>query len=416
MLSDFFTGAIHQTARRGRQISAILASEGGRGLKNRLRRFAFEKLRPKSVVWEVFPEDVIAADLTSGIASSPRPLRDKEPISVNWIATPAAPGSGGHTTLFRMVNYLERNGFRNTVYLYDVYKGDHQYYTDILRSAYGVTCAIRSYKDGLDNAHAVVASSWPTAYAAYNSKSDGARFYFVQDYEPSFYPASTNNLLAENTYRMGFHGITAGRWLSEKLAADFGMECHHFDFGCDTSRYQRTNDGPRNGIAFYSRSTTPRRGVELCLLALEIFAQRNPGIELHFYGDEIAEMPFKFVNHGTVSPARLNEIYNQSFAGLNLSLTNVSLVPHEMLAAGCIPVVNEARHNRIVLNNDHVCYAEPTPHALAQALEQIVRNPEFQSVSRAASESVSSVSWDAAGAAVANAISEVVRLRAPRSA
>lgn len=38
-------------------------------------------------------------------------------------------------------------------------------------------------------------------------------------------------------------------------------------------------------------------------------------------------------------------------AGLTLSLTTVSLVPLEMLAAGFIPVVNDADHSRIVLAN-----------------------------------------------------------------
>ena len=48
-----------------------------------------------------------------------------------------------------------------------------------------------------------------------------------------------------------------------------------------------------------------------------------------------------------------------------LSATNVSLVPHEMLAAGCIPVVNDAEHNRMVLDNAHVAYAPATPFELA---------------------------------------------------
>ena len=97
----------------------------------------------------------------------------------------------------------------------------------------------------------------------------------------------------------------------------------------------------------------------------------------------MGDLPFKFVNHGLVTPAKLNEIYNRCFAGLSLSLTNVSLVPHEMLAAGCIPVVNDADHNRMVLDNPHVRYAAPTPHSLAAALEAVVNMPDFEAVSKA---------------------------------
>jgi hypothetical protein len=105
-----------------------------------------------------------------------------------------------------------------------------------------------------------------------------------------------------------------------------------------------------------------------------------------------------------VTPARLNEIYNLCFAGLSLSLTNVSLVPYEMLASGCIPVVNDAVHNRMVLDNPHIRYAPLTPHSLAAALEAVVTMPDFEEVSKLAAESVASASWDDAGAAVDSAL------------
>jgi hypothetical protein len=42
-----------------------------------------------------------------------------------------------------------------------------------------------------------------------------------------------------------------------------------------------------------------------------------------------------------------------------------------MLAAGCIPIVNDAEHNRVVLDYPHVRYTPATPHALAAALEVV---------------------------------------------
>ena len=71
-----------------------------------------------------------------------------------------------------------------------------------------------------------------------------------------------------------------------------------------------------------------------------------------------------------------------------------------MLAAGCIPVVNEAVQNRIVLDNPFVRYAPPYPQALAAELEALVATPDFDSLSEAAAGSVRSVTWDDAGAAV----------------
>lgn len=85
-------------------------------------------------------------------------------------------------------------------------------------------------------------------------------------------------------------------------------------------------------------------------------------------------------------------------------MSNVSLVPHEMLASGCIPVVNDAEHNRIVLDNDHVRYAQPDPHALARALGDLVTDPTHRQLAERAAASVTGASWDDAGAAVEAAL------------
>jgi hypothetical protein len=267
----------------------------------------------------------------------------------------------------------------------------------------------------MKDAHGVIATCWPTAYAAFNASCSGKRFYFIQDYEPYFYPVGANSALAETTYRMGFHGITAGRWLSEKLTREFGMDTDWFPFGCDTTRYRFDANSQRSGVAFYARAGTPRRAVEIGLLALELFSKRQPEIELHLFGQPMGSLPFKFTNHGLVSPDKLNQIYNRSFAGLSLSLTNVSLVPHEMLACGCTPVVNEADHNRIVLDNPHVRYAALLPHALAETLEAIVTMPNIGHAAQRAADSVKSTSWDIAGAAVDTAIRNAIVADAARS-
>jgi hypothetical protein len=389
-----------QLDRRVRQVSNIMLHDGYGAFVIRLRSKLSDWIKPKGFTWHVFPDDVLLANLAQPTVITVPPLGGGTPIAVNWIVGPAGPGSGGHTTIFRMINYLQRVGYDNRVYFYDPYGGDEKYYESVARTHYGVTCRIKKFGHDMADAHAVVATHWPSAYALYNARSAGKRFYFVQDYEPSFYPVGTNSALAESTYRMGFHGITAGRWLTEKLGAEFGMTSDWFPFGCDTSRYRFNASSKRNGVAFYARAGTPRRAVELGLLALEVFAKSCPNLELHLFGEDLGPLPFKYTNHGLVTPEKLGGIYNQCLAGLTLSLTNVSLVPHEMLACGCIPVVNDADHNRMVLDNPHVRYAPLFPHALADALREIVTMSDFQSASRQAAASVSSTSWDSAGAAI----------------
>src|SRR6185295_4097790 len=146
----------------------------------------------------------------------------------------------------------------NRVYFYNIYGADHQYYESILRSFYGFHGFVGPPDNEMEDAHAVVATAWPTAYAAFNSCCSGKRFYFVQDYEPYFYPVGGVSLLAENTYRMRFHAITAGRWLAKKLSNEFDMQADAFDFGCNTQIYNRSETCQRSGIIFYARREATR--------------------------------------------------------------------------------------------------------------------------------------------------------------
>lgn len=393
--------ALNQAARRGRQLTNIWAEEGHRGITARVRTSVANWVRPKRVDWPVLPEDVLGADLNRPSHVSKSRISSGESISVNWVETPAGPGSGGHSTFFRIIKYLDKAGYDNRIFFYHVHRADHKYFEGVAREHYGFTGTIGDIHDGMRDAHAVVATSWSTAYPVFNAACAGKRFYFVQDFEPYFDPVGAYNVIAENTYRMGFHGITAGAWLAQKLTREYGMQTDSFPFGCDTSVYRHDPACRRSAVAFYVRTGTPRRGTELGLLALELFAKRHPQVQIHLFGERLEDLNFKCINHGVVRPAKLNEIYNQCLAGLCLSFTNLSLVPYEMLAAGCIPIINDAEHNRVVLGeNPHVRYSLPTPHALAAALEDLMRTPDSSALSLMAAESVKSTTWDQAGAAV----------------
>jgi hypothetical protein len=397
------TGA--EVRRRYRQVHRVWVEQGTQGVQDWLQRAIADRIAPTSTPLEVRPADVLSADIRVRRSWPPIPCDGKGPLVVNWVMAPPGAGSGGHTTIFRLIEYLERTGNVCRVYLYDVYGGDAAYYSRRVRREFPrFNGEIQDVMDGMADAHAVMATAWPTAYPVFNDRCRGTRFYLVQDFEPWFYPLGARNIFAEQTYRMGFHAITAGRFLAQKLSADYGMVADSFDFGCD-STYQILNpDGRRDAIVFYAKPDTPRRAFELGVMALQLFAERHPNITIHFYGSRIGKLPFAFEDHGLLRPSELNRIYNRCFAGLSLSMTNVSLVPHEMLAAGCIPVVNEAEHNRIVLDNPFVRYACPTPHALADALSEVVTTKDFATLAATAAASMSSASWEEAGRVVEQSI------------
>ena len=68
--------------------------------------------------------------------------------------------------------------------------------------------------------------------------------------------------------------------------------------------------------------------------------------------------------------SELSDIYNQCSAGLVLSLTNMSLLPLELLSSGTIPVVNDAENNRLVSDNENIHYIEASLLSLANGLSE----------------------------------------------
>jgi glycosyltransferase involved in cell wall biosynthesis len=403
-------------AQRMRQTGRLLRMEGADGVAARLRvRAALRLAPPGTEKLPITREDLLGAAAVAADGwrlPAPLPVVADEPLTVAWVCTAPSAGSGGHTTMFRMVSALEQAGHTCIVYLLDRHGWDLADHVRTVRTWWPwVQAEVRHLDAGIEDAHAIVATGWVTAYPVLASRARGARLYLVQDFEPSFAPAGSESLMAEATYRFGFHGVTAGRWLAEVLRRDYDMPADHFDFGCDLERYRlEAPAGGRTGVCYYCRPSTPRRAYELAVMALDLFAAQHPEIDIHFYGEPAGRLPFAATDHGLLSPEALNQLYNRCVAGLVLSATNVSLVPHELLASGCIPVVNDADHNRLVLDNDHVVYAGATPFELAGALSRVVERSvaERDVAARQAAASVQGSSWDDAGAAVERIVRTVV--------
>lgn len=393
----------------------LLQREGYSGVVRRLRSRASTFISPAgSARIPIARGDLVrAAEIASSGWRLPPPLELSagEPLQVAWLCIPPREGGGGFTTLFRLAASLEQAGNRCTIYMHDRHGWSLEQHRRTIRSWWPWLGAdIRDAAAGIDDAHAIVATSWETAYPVLSSPARGARLYLVQDFEPLFYAAGSNALLAEATYRFGFHGLTAGRWLAQLLERDYAMTADSFDFGCDLGKYWLNDAGERTGVCLYARPSAPRRAFELAVAALDLFAKRHPEIDIHLYGESVRGLPFATIDHGLLTPEQLNGLYNRCIAGLVLSATNVSLVPYEMLAAGCIPVVNDAEHNRVVLDNAEVAYAQATPFDLANALSALVERPasERSTAATTAAASVQGASWDDAGTVVARVIREVV--------
>lgn len=302
--------------------------------------------------------------------------------TVNWVVPPWGFGSGGHLNIFRFVHYLEKEGFDCRI----VVVGEPQ--------PLSVEQARKQINDwffalrgevflGIDSAppaNITIATSWQTAYYVRNFLSTVHRCYFVQDFEPSFYAAGSEYAWAEDTYRFGFFGITAGTWLKNKLATEFGMSTEAFGFSFDHDLYtQRKRREPEiRRIFFYARPPTQRRAFEMGMLVLNEVNRRLPAVKVVFAGWDISDchIPFEHLNAGVVGLDDLPDLYSQCDVALVLSFTNLSLLPLELMACGTPVVSNRAPCTEWLLNEGNARLAAPTVEALADALCTVLEDPE----------------------------------------
>lgn len=352
----------------------------------------------------VRPEDAVAVDWTLAPSFATDPPEPKTThVKTAWIISPPGRSSGGHQNAFRFMDFLEKAGHSVTVYFYTT--EEREVDVAAIRAMLQTTSAypdlagdLRVYnpEKGLDaDTDAIFATGWETAYPAFRHPSNARRFYFTQDFEPAFYASGSDYVLAENTYRFGFHGFSAGRWLSTKLTADYGMPGDFYDYAVDKEHYSIMNSSPRNEVLFYARPPTARRAFEFGRLVLTELHRLRPEIVINMVGWDISPyyVPFPYVNHTALDISQLNEVYNRCAAALILSLTNMSLLPMEVMSSGVVPVVNDAPNTREIFESPYMDYQPMSPGAMARRLIALIDSKDQAAHAIEMAESVARIDW-----------------------
>lgn len=333
------------------------------------------------------------------------------PRTVNWVVPMYGRGSGGHLNIFRFVGLLEARGFECRIV---VLPANGIPPPSPARAAAEISAWFQPLKAQVFTdltkappARITVATAWETAYHVRAFRPTLRRCYFVQDFEPWFFAPGTEHALAEATYRFGFHGITAGSWLRDKLVAEYGMTADSLGFSYDHALYapQERGAARRRQVFFYARPPTPRRGFELGLLALAEVTRRLPDVRVVFAGWDVStyRIPFDHDNYGMLPVERLPELYNQCEAALVLSFSNLSLLPLELMACGTPVVSNRGPWVEWLLNGEVAEFADSTPEALADALCRVLENPARQASLRENGLALArSTSWEEEGRRLAS--------------
>ncbi|MFO0957366.1 MAG: glycosyltransferase [Isosphaeraceae bacterium] len=337
--------------------------------------------------------------------------------SINWFI-PDFPSAfyGGIYTILRFASHWKsRYGVRNRFYL--VGGGDPQKIGEAMAKAYpnlhGETVRlIRSEAEigSLEYADACVSTFWTTAFYALKFMRTRRKFYFIQDFEPMFYPAGSISGLVEATYRFGFYGLTNTVSLREIYEDDFGGKAHDFTPCVDPEIFHppaeaapRRPGQPRR-IFFYGRPFNTRNGFELGTAALRRFKERmGDKVEILGAGDtwNPADYGLEGVikNLGMLTFEQTGDLYRSCDIGMVLMFTrHPSYLPLEFMASGCLVVTNRNPATGWLLKDGENCLlVEPTVDSLADALERGLDESIRRPIIRNAHEMIRDhyADWDA---------------------
>ncbi|GJM57295.1 glycosyltransferase [uncultured Dubosiella sp.] len=333
-------------------------------------------------------------------------------ITLNWVVPEMGKGSGGHINIFRFISYLERHGIHNRVYMYraqlmlsnDVFRNFIKENFQILDENVELYWDVRYMK----YAHGIVATSWETAYFVNRYDNVISKFYFIQDFEPDFYAKSSQYEFAENTYKMGFRGLTAGEWLRDICVNQYNMVADSFSFSYDKDLYTvQPYTGRKNRVFFYARPVTPRRDFELGMLALNELCKRMPEIEVVFAGWNIDEyaIPFKYKSLGILELDKLSALYASCDVCLVISNTNLSLLPLEVMGSGSVAVCSKGANSEWLVNESNSILVDYDPVQIAETIEKYLKDTSLlNDIREKGIEFAKSTSWEVEGEKVLKAV------------
>jgi hypothetical protein len=187
-----------------------------------------------------------------------------------------------------------------------------------------------------------VATHWPTAWAIAAQRIQPRPLYFIQDYEPYFYPMSYDYLRARASYSLPFHHVYYGPWVGAKVQRPENISHVNIDFPIDPEFLVQVDvRRDPNAVAFLSRPDMPRRCHDFSTALLAAALDRQPNMTVHSYGS--FDVPHleghpRVNHHGYLSKVEMATLYRTCSFGLAVSTTNPSAVPFEMMASGCIPI------------------------------------------------------------------------------
>jgi glycosyltransferase involved in cell wall biosynthesis len=357
------------------------------------------------------------------VAVEPHTGKADGPMTIAWVVPPWSVGSGGHTTIFRLVRQMEQRGHSCSIHLFDTEHSESraggELRDEIREHFVDIDAPVFRDLSRWEGADVAIATEWRTAFPVRDLPGCREKVYLVQDDEPQFYATSSKSIWAEESYRMGYRCVAYTPWMADILREKWGLEARYFECGTDLDVYEFAGEEGRQAdlIAVYARWETERRAVELALAGLATAFERRPNLRVAAFGSNLGVTgPLPLEDLGVRPPRELAELYRQAGVGVVFSLTTHSLVAHEMMASG-LPVVELEGDNvtRALGESGHLVeLAEHTPDSIADAVERLLDDRERAAAMAGRARSfVEERTWERAGDQLETALREF--LSTPRS-
>lgn len=308
--------------------------------------------------------------------------------SIAFIIQGISKFSGGITSILRLGTYLE--GYGHSVSYLDF---TNQSMNELKSHA---TFNLSNYKGAIENYYkvnkeeydVVIATSWESFYRLY--KFNAYKMYFVQDFEPYFSKFNEKFLLAKKTYELGAHIVSLGVWNIEMIKKEcntvsmldtvsFPYEPKEY-YLSDKRNYMDYAQKKSLKIAVYTKEEGKRiPNILQYILSKTCEELSNRGIELDVFFFGLKENYSVSVgkNLGKLTREQLIELYSKCDFGMCASMTNISLVPYEMLAMG-LPVIEFADGSYSdFLPATSATLIDYNYHTLVAKLQNLINNPNL---------------------------------------
>ena len=294
---------------------------------------------------------------------------------------------GGVHTLLRFADHLARaHGVQSTFCVFD---SDDPVVVDRVRrgiaQAFPALAAmpVTARSEHLPACDAAIATAWESAWRLVRFRGAQAKFMFVQDWEPDFYPAGAASAMLTQAARLGIPGLVNTPALADSYRAH-GSPAVSFVPAVDTQLFRPAETavpGPVR-IFFYGRPSTARNAFGLGLAALRLVKERHgEAVQIVCAGEDFSPGQFGagdvLDNVGQLdSLDRVAELYRSCHVGLVFMLTrHPSYQPLEFMASGVVTVTNENPHTTWLLRHEeNALVAPPVPALVADQIGRLVED------------------------------------------